>query len=68
MPAGTAIQIRLQPRELSKLDRFRRGRENPPSRGAAARELIERGLVTEMQEGSNVAAASGGLYESADDK
>jgi len=44
MPAGTPVQVRLQDDEREALDRYRRGQTNPPSRAAAARDLIRRAL------------------------
>jgi hypothetical protein len=39
MPAGTPVQVRLPDEELSALDRYRREKQNPPSRSRALREL-----------------------------
>ncbi len=44
MPAGTPVQVRLQDDERDALDRYRREHVNPPSRAAAARELIREAL------------------------
>jgi hypothetical protein len=68
MPAGTAIMVRMHPLELSKLDRFRRQRENPPTRGQAMRELAAIGFSVIESEGSTIAAAQSGLNESAHDE
>ena len=39
MSAGTPVQVRLQDDELDALDRYRREKSNPPTRGRALREL-----------------------------
>jgi len=44
MPAGTPVQVRLQDEEREALDSYRREQPNPPSRAAAARELIRYAL------------------------
>jgi hypothetical protein len=38
------IQLRFDPEELAELDRYRRRQANPPTRSAAAKQLISRKL------------------------
>ena len=44
MLAVTPITVRLADEECDALDAYRRGQQNPPSRAAAAREIIRRAL------------------------
>jgi hypothetical protein len=48
MPAGTPVQIRLADHDRDALDRYRRGHANPPSRAAAARELMREALLLRL--------------------
>jgi hypothetical protein len=41
---GTPIQVRLQPDQLAKVDRWREGQADQPSRPEAIRRLVEKAL------------------------
>jgi hypothetical protein len=61
MSTGTPIQVRLQSEELDALDRYRREKPNPPTRGKALRELARAALrsSTSSHDESDDARASG---------
>lgn len=59
MASGNPVRARLKGDELSALDAFRRQKENPPSRGAAVRELVRRSLL-DMRRGEVIAARHAG--------
>jgi hypothetical protein len=40
----TFVQLRFDPDEIERLDRYRRSQSNPPTRSKAAQELIQRAL------------------------
>ena len=61
MSAGTPVQVRLQDDELDALDRYRREKLNPPTRGRALRELARIALYAAgatPQENSEPGAAA----------
>jgi hypothetical protein len=61
MSIGTAVQLRLHEDELAGLDAYRRQHSHPPTRPAAARELIKRALSRETSpQGSNGTHAGSG--------
>jgi len=42
---GTPIQVRLQPDQLAKVDRWREAQDEKPTRPEAIRRLIDNGLT-----------------------
>jgi hypothetical protein len=50
MTVGIAVQVRLSDDERSALDNYRRQQDNPPSRRAAARQLLRRALKLDSPE------------------
>jgi hypothetical protein len=53
MSAGHAIQVRVKEDELRDLDEWRRSQSNPPTRGAASKQLASIALRIALQ-GSRV--------------
>jgi hypothetical protein len=47
MSAGTPVQVRLPDEELGALDRYRREKLNPPTRGRALRDLVRIALCAD---------------------
>jgi hypothetical protein len=47
MSAGTPVQVRLPDEELGALDRYRREKLNPPTRGRALRDLARIALCAD---------------------
>jgi hypothetical protein len=57
MSAGTPVQVRLPDEELDALDRYRREKSNPPTRGRALRELASVALYNEDRDRGLLRAA-----------